>query len=233
MPATSNTIARGIVYRIGPDGAPNRLPSDLGDGRDRRHLHVEPGRSASFHRPRAGRRQAALLIVQPARMTWSSSRSRNGRRPTHVRRGVSCRSGSVHLGPDSPAMTATREGVEIRIQAPAPPALFDAGSPERGKTSGGRRLHDRARGGSSRPIGWRRGRGQRCGRRGRLRVPNYCGAVAWRWPTCNLATGGPRGSRTWHDRRALRGGLRLSGQVKSGHLWTPQIRPFPAPRDGS
>ena len=23
------------------------------------------------------------------------------------------------------------------------------------------------------------------------------------------------------------------GQVKSGHLWTPQIRPFPAPRDGS
>ena len=25
----------------------------------------------------------------------------------------------------------------------------------------------------------------------------------------------------------------LSGQVKSGHLWTPQIRPFPAPRDGS
>ena len=41
----------------GPDGAPNRLPSDLGDGRDRRHLHVEPGRSASFHRPCAGRRQ--------------------------------------------------------------------------------------------------------------------------------------------------------------------------------
>ena len=25
----------------------------------------------------------------------------------------------------------------------------------------------------------------------------------------------------------------LGGQVKSGHLWTPQIRPFPASRDGS
>ena len=27
--------------------------------------------------------------------------------------------------------------------------------------------------------------------------------------------------------------LALSGQVKSGHLWTPQTRPFPASRDRS
>ena len=25
----------------------------------------------------------------------------------------------------------------------------------------------------------------------------------------------------------------LGGRVKSGHLWTPQIRPFPASRDGT
>ena len=33
--------------------------------------------------------------------------------------------------------------------------------------------------------------------------------------------------------RVLWVGEDLSGRVKSGHLWTPQIRPFPASRDGS
>ena len=27
--------------------------------------------------------------------------------------------------------------------------------------------------------------------------------------------------------------VNLGGRVKSGHLWTPQIRPFPASRDGT
>ena len=34
-------------------------------------------------------------------------------------------------------------------------------------------------------------------------------------------------------RRLLRLQSCLGGRVKSGHLWTPQIRPFPASRDGS
>ena len=36
-----------------------------------------------------------------------------------------------------------------------------------------------------------------------------------------------------HQESTARQYALLSGQVKSGHLWTPQIRPFPAPRDGS
>ena len=40
------------------------------------------------------------------------------------------------------------------------------------------------------------------------------------------------GTNTWWSLRASRSSL-LSGQVKTGHLWTPQIRPFPASRDGS
>ena len=82
----------------------------------------------------------------------------------------------VHLGPEVARATATREGVEIRIQAPAPPALFDAVQSGARQASGGRRLHDRARGAVRGRRGWRRGRGQ-CGRRGR----DVCRAVG-PWP---------------------------------------------------
>ena len=55
MPATTGMIARGIVYRMGPDGAADRLPPDLGHRRDRRYLHRQPQRAAAFFRSRAGR----------------------------------------------------------------------------------------------------------------------------------------------------------------------------------
>ena len=98
----------------------------------------------------------------------------------------------VHLGPEVARATATREGVEIRIQAPAPPALFDAVQSGARQASGGRRLHDPRSWGSSRPPRLAARPWPVRSPRAR-RVPG-CGAVAWRWPTCNLATGGPRGS---------------------------------------
>ena len=66
-------------------------------------------------------------------MTWSSSRSRNGGRPTHVRRGVSCRSGWCTSGRRSPArlrpVRASRSGSRPRRRR----LCSTRCSPERGK----------------------------------------------------------------------------------------------------